>query len=80
VDENAIAQQFKKLEERVERLVRTCRDLKEAKTKSEAKVKHLQEALKTRDAAAQRNLEKKAIVRSRIDDMLSKLDEALGSR
>ncbi len=76
--ENAIFQQFKKLEDRVEQLVGTCRDLKNAKTVLEEKIRELEGALKKDDTAAQRYDQERSMIRSRIDDLLGKVDQALG--
>ena len=79
MDEGVIPQQFKKLEERVGQLVQRCHDLERGKAELEAKIRGFQEAIKTKDAAEQHYMEEKAMIGSRIDNLLSKLDEVLDS-
>ncbi len=78
MDDNLIWQQFEKLEERVEQLVQTCRNLENAKTTLEAKIEDLEEVIKKKDATEQRLMEERSVIRSRIDHLLSKLDQAGG--
>lgn len=79
MDEDIIPQQFKKLEERIEQLVRTCHDLQHAESELEAKIRDLEEALKTKDATEQRYMEEKSMIRSKIDNLLSRMDQVLDS-
>ena len=79
MDEDSIPKQFKKLEDRVEQLVQTCHDLKHAKLELEAKIRELEEGLRTKDATQQSYMEEKSIIRSRIDNVLGRLDEVLDS-
>ena len=79
MDEDSIPKQFKQLEDRVEQLVQTCQDLKHAKLELEAKIRELEEGLRTKDATQQSYMEEKSIIRSRIDNVLGRLDEVLDS-
>ena len=79
VDEDSIPQQFKRLEEKVGQLVQTCRDLQRGKAELEAKIRDFQEALKTKDVVEQDYVEEKAMIRSKIDDLVSRLDQVLDS-
>lgn len=79
MDEDSIPKQFKKLEDRVEQLVQTSQDLKHAKLELEAKIRELEEGLRTKDATQQSYMEEKSIIRSRIDNVLGRLDEVLDS-
>ncbi|NVM20764.1 MAG: cell division protein ZapB [Desulfobacterales bacterium] len=79
MDEDTTAQQFKKVEERVEKLVDMCRELQRAKTELEVKIRDLEEALKTKNGIEQRCQEEKSMIRSKIDNLLSRLDQALDS-
>jgi len=79
VEEDTIPAQFKKLEDRIGQLVRKCQDLERTKAESEARIREFQEAIKTKDAAEQEQVEEKAMIRSRIDTLLSKLDQVVGS-
>ena len=79
MDEDSIPKQFKKLEDRVEQLVQTCHDLQHARLGLEAKIRELEEGLRTKDATQQSYMEEKSIIRSRIDNVLGRLDEVLDS-
>jgi hypothetical protein len=73
-------EQFLRLEERVERLVSACHDLREAKAALEVRVVDLEQRLKTKDLAEQGYLEEKSTIRTRVDNLLNKLDEVLASQ
>jgi septation ring formation regulator EzrA len=77
VEQDSIPQQFQKLEEKVGRLVQTCHDLQQSEVALKAKVRELEEALKTQDATSQHYMEEKTMIRSKIDNLLSKLDQVL---
>jgi peptidoglycan hydrolase CwlO-like protein len=79
VDEQNIPQQFKKLEKRVEQLVQKCRDLQDAKSGLETKLSELEQALMTKDVDKQKYVEEKTIIRSKMDDLVGRLDEVLQS-
>jgi chromosome segregation ATPase len=80
VEEDSFPGQFKKLEDRIEELIQTCRDLQQTKSELEAKIYDLEGALRTKAAAEQEYVEEKSMVRSKIDDLLSKLDQVLGPK
>ena len=79
MDEQTIPQQFTKLEEKVGQLVQTCHDLQHSNAALQAKIKDLEEALKTRDATEQHYMEEKTMIRSKIDNLVSRLEQALDS-
>ncbi len=76
MDDNLIWQQFEKFEERVEQLVQTCRNLRNTNATLEAKIEDLEEGTKKKDATEQRLMEERSVICSRIDHLLSKLDQA----
>ncbi len=80
MEEDSFPVQFKKLEDRIEELIQTCRDLQQTKSELEAKIYDLEGALRTKAAAEQEYVEEKSMVRSKIDDLLSKLDQVLGPK
>ena len=77
MEEDSIPQQFSRLEERVGQLVQTCRELQNSKAELEARLRDFEEKLRTKDAAADRYMEEKTLIQSKIDNLLSRLDEAL---
>ena len=79
MEEESFPGQFKKLEDKIEELIQTCRDLQQTKSELEAKIYDLEGALRTKVAAEQRHVEEKSIVQGKIEGLLSRLDQALGS-
>jgi chromosome segregation ATPase len=79
VEQGSIPEQFRKLEEKVGQLVQRCQDLQRHKAELEAKISDSQATLKTKDAAEQQHMEEKTMIRSKIDNLLSRLDQVVGS-
>lgn len=77
--EDTIPKQFQKLEDKVGQLVQTCHDLQDSKLALQTKSKELEEALRTRNATEQQYMEEKTMIRSKIDDLLRRLDQVLDS-
>ena len=75
VDEEGFAEQFKKLEDRVEELVRMCNELQNAKAELGKKVEKLEKSLAAKDESEQGYLEERSMIRSRMDSLLEKLDQ-----
>ncbi|RLB81670.1 MAG: hypothetical protein DRH17_08320 [Deltaproteobacteria bacterium] len=80
VEEESFPEQFKKLEDRIEQLVQTCRGLQQAKSELEAKIHDLEGALKAKMATEQQYKEEKSMIRLKIDDLVSRLDQVIGSK
>jgi exonuclease VII small subunit len=79
VEQDTIPAQFKKLEEKVGQLVQTCNDLQRGKAELEAKIRDYQRAFEVKGEAEQKYMEEKMMIRSRIDDLLGRLDQVLDS-
>ena len=75
VDEEGFAEQFKKLEDRVEELVRMCNELQNTKAELGKKVEKLEKSLAAKDESEQGYLEERSMIRSRMDSLLGKLDQ-----
>jgi len=75
VDEEGFAEQFKKLEDKVEELVRMCNELQNAKAELGKKVEKLEKSLAAKDESEQGYLEERSMIRSRMDSLLEKLDQ-----
>ena len=80
MEESGFPEQFEKLEDKIEELVQTCRDLQQAKSELEAKIDDLEGLLRGKVAAEQEYVEEKSMVRSKVDNLLSRLDQVLGSK
>ena len=78
--EDNFPEQFKKLEDRIEELIQTCRDFQQKESELKAKIHDLEGALKAKADAEQGYAEEKSMVRSKIDDLLGRLDQVVGSK
>jgi hypothetical protein len=80
VAEEHFAEQFDQLENKIRKVVQRSRDLEQTKSTLEAKIYELEEALKIKLAAEQRYVEEKSIIGAKIEDLLSRLDQAVDHR
>jgi peptidoglycan hydrolase CwlO-like protein len=80
VEEDSFPGQFKKLEDKIEALVQTCRNLQQNRSELESKIHDLEEFIKAKVAAEQEYAEEKSMIRAKVDDLLSKLDQVLESK
>lgn len=76
---DSIPDQFKVLEEKVEQLVQKCNELQNAKSGLETRVADLQESLNAKDVTEKNYLEEKSLIRSKMDDLVGRLDRILES-
>ncbi|MBW2318421.1 MAG: cell division protein ZapB, partial [Deltaproteobacteria bacterium] len=67
MDEEGFSEQFKKLEDRVEKLVRMCNELQNTKAELGKKVEKLEKSLAAKDESEQGYLEERSMIRSRMD-------------
>ncbi len=74
-DNELILQQFDKIEKKVERLVAGYQSLKKTNSKFEAKIKKLEGELKNRTETENRNRAIKDKIRSKIENLLVKLED-----
>lgn len=79
VNIDSIPDQFKVLEEKVEQLVQKCNELQNAKSGLETRVADLQESLNAKDVTEKNYLEEKSLIRSKMDDLVGRLDRILES-
>ncbi len=79
MDEASFPRQFEQLEAKIEQLVRACKALQEMKSTLETRVGDLEESLKAKDHTEQDYREEKAMIRSKVDELLGKLDNVLDS-
>jgi chromosome segregation ATPase len=79
VEENNFPGQFKKLEDRIEELIQKCRDFQQTESQLKTKIHDLEGDLKAKADAEQEYTEEKTMVRTKIDDLLNRLDQVVGS-
>lgn len=80
VEKESFPGQFSKLEDKIEELIQRCHHLQQTESELEAKIYELEGALKAKVAAEQEYTEERSMVRSKVDDLLSRLDRVLGSK
>jgi FtsZ-binding cell division protein ZapB len=77
VDNEYILEQFGKIESKVEQLIGTYRSYELKNSELTNKIESLEEELQSRAEAEKRYAEEKALIRSKIDGLMAKLDEIL---
>ena len=77
MEEEGFAEHFTELEDKIKEVVQRCRDVQQMKSALETKIYELEEALKIKVAAEQKYVEEKSIIGAKIEDLLSKLDQAV---
>lgn len=75
MDNELFLGQFKEIEEKVEKLIETCKSLEVTNLKLSNKIKSLEEELQGKIEAEKRYAQEKALIRSKIDSLLVKLDD-----
>jgi hypothetical protein len=74
LDNEAILNQFTAIEKKVEELIEISKSLQAANLELHKKIKQLEEELHLKNVSEKRHAEEKALVRSRIDNLLAKLE------
>jgi len=75
VDDQGLVYQFETIEKRLDALIQICKDKDNQNKELILKVEKLEEELRTKLKAEQRYEEEKALVRSRVDQLLMRLEE-----
>ncbi len=75
MDNAFILNQFDQIEQKVEILVDKCNALEATNLELRNKIKHLEEEIQGKVEAETSYAEEKALIRSKIDGLLAKLDE-----
>jgi len=75
LDIDALGSQFAEIEKKVEKLIEVCRSQQAANLELHHKIKQLEEELHVKNEVVKRQMEEKALIRSRIDTLLAKLEE-----
>ncbi len=74
MDNDTILKQFNEIEARVESLISRCSSLETANSELTAAVEGLEAALKDKEAAQHQDTEIRTLIRSKIDNLLERLD------
>ena len=75
LDIDALLSQFAEIEKKVEKLIEICRSQQTANLELHHKIKQLEEELHVKNEAVKRQVEEKALIRSRIDKLLARLED-----
>jgi len=74
LDNDTILEQFKEIEDRIESLISRCSLLETTNSELTATVEKLEATLKEKEAVVNQDGEIKTLIRSRIDNLLERLD------
>jgi predicted nuclease with TOPRIM domain len=75
LDIDALLSQFAEIEKKVEKLIEICRSQQTANLEIHDKIKQLEEELHVKNETVKRQMEEKALIRSRIDKLLARLED-----
>ena len=75
LDNEFILKQFEEIERRVEKLIDICNALEATNLEQKNKIKSLEEEIQGKVEAQRSYAEEKALIRSKIDGLLVKLDK-----
>jgi len=75
VDNDFVLKQFEEIEHKVEKLIENCKAQAVANSELKNKLKSLEEEIQGKVEAENNYAEEKALVRSKIDGLLARLDD-----
>lgn len=75
MDIETLFSQFGQIEKKVEKLIQVCGSQQTANLELHHKMKQLEEELRIANETVKRHAEEKALIRSRIDKLLARLEE-----
>ncbi len=76
MEKDQLFDQFAAIEDKIHKLLEVCRSQQTAILDLQSKIKQLEEELSIQREAVKRHAEDKAHIRSRIDNLLAKLEDA----
>lgn len=75
MDDNSLINQFEAIESRLDALLQICQDKDNQNKELSLRIEQLEEELRKKVEAEQQYAEEKALVRSKVDQLLMRLDE-----
>ena len=75
MNDEVIFRQFEEIEQKVERLIEICKAHEATNLELKSKIKSLEEEIQGKVEVEKNYAEEKALVRSKIDGLLARLDE-----
>ncbi len=75
MDNQSLMNQFETIESRLDALIQNCKDKDNQNKELSLRIEQLEEELRTKVDAEQKYAEEKALIRSRVDQLLMRLEE-----
>ena len=75
MDDRSLINQFQTIESRLDALIQICKDKDKQNKELSLRIEKLEEELRTKVEAEQKYVEEKALIRSKVDQLLMRLDE-----
>lgn len=75
MDNDAILKQFEEIEQKVDKLIGVCKSFKETKLELTNKIERLEKELQGKVEEESRYAEEKALIRSKVDSLLARLED-----
>ena len=75
MDDNSLINQFQTIETRLDALLQICQDKDKQNKELSLRIEQLEEELRIKVEAEQQYAEEKALIRSKVDQLLMRLDE-----
>jgi len=79
LDNDFFLSQFEEIEKKVENLIDVCNSLEVTNLELSNKIKSLEEELQGKIESENKNAQEKALIRSKVDNMLVRLEELTGN-
>ena len=75
MDDQSLINQFQTIEARLDALIQGCKEKDNLNKELSRRIEKLEEELRTKVEAEQKFTEEKALIRSKVDQLLKRLDE-----
>ena len=75
MDDQSLINQFQTIEARLDALIQGCKEKDNLNKELSRRIEKLEEELRTKVEAEQKFAEEKALIRSKVDQLLKRLDE-----
>ena len=75
MDDRSLINQFQTIESRLDALIQVCNEKDNLNKELRLRIEKLEEELRTKIEAEQKYAEEKALIRSKVDQLLERLDE-----
>ncbi|MCU0592047.1 MAG: cell division protein ZapB [Desulfobacterales bacterium] len=75
METDALFSQFGEIEAKVEKLIELCKSQQAVNAELNQKVRQIEEELHQKSESVKRQVEEKALIRSRIDNLLAKIED-----